>query len=328
MPTENEVAARIVADVAVKPLDVRVGGTSITQSSGGYFAHVGVSTAFGGFVVLSAEVPLVLSEAVTLSSPQLGYPTGAVAPAPEPGDVGDMKAGFSVWLPHDWRPAWWRVHHTNLSIAGDFWAGTGDSQMLTGAPASHFRFMATVDGEIPVGHSTVVPRLEYAAAVGYQQLFSSVGDVGVAEGVPMRVALGATVIPCSTHCAEIALRPSLEYFGTAAAESGPSAGSAHEILANLFLDLSSRWTVGVTAGKGLSTDPGVPVARVALSVQYRAPYRKSADTTTEVTGAVEQPSEPWRWSDPAAAPPAKETVPPVPLFGLPVAPPSASAGGS
>jgi hypothetical protein len=280
-PQSNVVSTRAITDYAAQPLALNVGGapgtSAAASSSYGVFTHAGVSTTMGECFMLSLNVPIVLSQSVSVSAPDRGFPPGTVTPDPEPGDVGDIRFGAMLSLPRRLRSSWLIRHNANVAVAFDAWAPTGNSQDLTGEPAPRFRAMLVGSGEVrllPGGGS--VPLLEYALALGYQQYFSSVGDIGLDQGAPIRAALGFSIPirPRQNPTAAVKIRPSVEYFGTVAVESSPDfPRGPREMLFNALVDFRGAWSAGASIGAGESHAPGTPAWRALTVIQFRAPYR-------------------------------------------------------
>jgi hypothetical protein len=260
----SAISARVMGDVAWKPLVLDVGGTSITQSSYAAYTHVDLTAALWKLVLIEGDLPIVLGQSVKLNSAASGYPVGSVVPDPDAGDVGDIRLGVRIALPPQTPNSL-----LNGAIAADFWMATGNPGTLTGAESNRWRIQLIGSGQLPLCFCSVVA--DYAVALGLQWLLPETQDIGIGPSLPIRAALGLEIPVGSSS---VKLRPTFEYFGTVPFTTvGEYPRDTHELMFGFFVNPTDRWSVGVSGGAGLSEAPGVPVARGLLSVSYRAPTR-------------------------------------------------------
>jgi hypothetical protein len=254
---QSPASVRAVVDFVSNPAKIQVNGNTVSATSTDWYAHFGLSAAPCDYVLLSANLPMVLNQQETLQSPEQGL-TGPAAISPSPGDLGDMRVGARFRLTPP------RFEHWAIAASADLWFTTGNSDSLTGEPENRFRAMAIANGDFSVGQWT----LDLAGAAGYQTFTATASTYGSARGMPIRAAVGLE----HPLIGGIGLRGALEFFGTAWGEAtGNIDRHTGEGLLSLMVFLGRSWTIGLSEGLGLTDAPGVPGARGIISVQYRTP---------------------------------------------------------
>jgi hypothetical protein len=254
---QSPVSMRAIADFVSNPAKIQASGNTVSATSTDWYAHFGLSAAPCDYVLLSANLPMVLNQQETLQSPLQGL-TGPAAISPSPGDLGDMRVGarFRLTPPS--------FEHWAIAASTDLWFTTGNVDSLTGEPENRFRAMAIANGDFSIGQW----KFELAGAAGYQTFTATASTYGSSRGMPIRAAVGLE----HPLIGGIGVRGAVEFFGTAWGEAtGNIDRNTGEGLLSLMVLLGQSWTIGLSEGLGLTDGPGVPGARGIISVQYRTP---------------------------------------------------------
>jgi hypothetical protein len=251
---------QLTGDVLFHPVEVRVGGVSVTHQSHAAYLHPAITVAPCEWFEISGDLPVVLSQAITVDGAAQGMPAGDLVPPPYGGDVGDARVGTRIPIPPFEKPGLFE-----LAVAGDAWLGTGNAETLTGAPANRLRGMFVASGR---GSPLAPLTLEYAVASGVQSFTSAVNG-SRNPAIPLRVAGGIDVL--LPHEAPFdALLFSVEYAGllpTSAERVGYDL--QQEGLASAGVSFGCEWTARIGGGVGLSESMGgVPRERFLLSLAY------------------------------------------------------------
>jgi hypothetical protein len=218
---------------------------------------------------LSIDLPVVYEMRTDLSSTSGVASDTTVAPATA--SLGDLRMGLRYAIPLQSRDG-----ELNVATALDVWTPSNYVDVPVGLPESRARVAFILSGALPLP----IVDLDYSISTGLEAYLADVPNIGLAPGLPVRVAAGVPFLFCANR---LAFRPTVEYFGMVPfTDVGGYPRQLSELLVGFALNGNANrvrderqvgWSVGPSFGKGLTDAPGSPSWQLVFAASLTAPTR-------------------------------------------------------
>lgn len=229
-------------------------GSTATSSSDFSRLHIGTSWSLCPYFLVSAELPLVLREDVTVVDPAHEIPLLRLNKNSKV-DAGDAVLGWRATVPGLNTPA------LRLGVLGRLWIPTGSQGDLTGD--------GTAGGRAELVTQSKLGLLQAAFAAGYEyRPPQELSGARLASGVTLGAAVGLDL-----DIGPVLLRPDVELVATLVAP-GPNdvafdRRSPIESAIGFVMD-NGGWASSIHATQGLTQAPGLPEFRVFVTFTFVA----------------------------------------------------------